>query len=817
MTSTLAEEFRAGSPASAPHDLRLAGAAAGAWVISWACLTRSAGLAALAAVVGMAGVIAALTLARRRVAAGAALLLLGIAAGATSTGLRTWARDGSPMSALARDHASVTIWLAVTDDPRPVSRPSYGRPAVVLTARVTRLVARGRSYVLGGRIVVLATDAGWGSLLPSQRLRTSGRLTPPRGGDLTVAVLSARGPPAELSPPSALQRAAGRLRAGLRQACRGLPAAERGLLPGLVIGDTTAMDPRLAEDFRTTGMTHLLAVSGTNCAIVCGAMLLLARRMRAGPRTAAVLAGLALVGFVVLVRPSPSVLRAAVMGALALLALAIGRSRAALPGLCAAVLVLVLIDPALARSAGFALSVLATAGLLLLAPPWRDALRRRFPQGVAEAIAVPAAAQVACAPLIVAISGEIGLVAIPANLLAVPAVAPATLLGVTAAVLSPVWPEAADLVARLAGLPTTWLVAIAEHGARVPGATVRWPGGMAGGLYLGAALALAAVLARVAKIRRMAVCAILVAGVVALPVRAIAPGWPPRGWVLVVCDVGQGDALVLNAGPGAAVVVDAGPEPTAVDGCLRRLRITRIPLLLITHLHADHIGGLAGVERGRAVGAIALSPLREPTPAWRAVQRSAQAKRIPIVTTTAGERRTLAGLRLRVLAPAAPLRGTRSDANNSSLILRVEVAGRTMLLAGDVEIAAQQALLASGTDLRVDVLKVAHHGSSYQEPRFLKAARPAVALVSVGLDNAYGHPSRSVLAQLRLLGARTQRTDRDGDIAIAVRRKRLLVVTRGPSNRRALRSAGLPGSMAPPGRHGWPASGPGPSRPTPSP
>ncbi|MGB9377277.1 MAG: DNA internalization-related competence protein ComEC/Rec2, partial [Mycobacteriales bacterium] len=614
------------------------------------------------------------------------------------------------------------------------------------------------------------------------------------------AVLSARGPPEDVSPPSALQRTAGSLRAGLRRACRPLPSAERGLLPGLVIGDTTAMDPALAEDFRTTGMTHLLAVSGTNCAIVSGAVLLMSRRLRAGPRAAALLAGLALLGFVVLARPSPSVLRAAVMGALALLALALGRSRAALPGLCAAVLLLVLLDPALARSAGFALSVAATAGLLLLAAPWRDALRRRLPPGAAEAIAVPAAAQVACTPLIAAISGQIGLVAVPANLLAVPAVAPATVLGVAAALVSPVWPLAAEFLARLAAVPTSWLVLVARHGAHVPGAVLSWPAGTVGALSLAGVLALALVLGRARSVRQTAMFAAGLTAVFALPLRVVAPGWPPPGWVMVACDVGQGDALVLAAGPGSAIVVDTGPEPSAVDGCLRRLRIRRIPLLVITHLHADHVGGLSGVERGRSVAAIEVGPLREPAPAWHSLQHSAAVAHIPIVSAAVGEVRRVAALNLQVLAPAGAFSGTRSDPNNSSIMLRVRVSGRTLLLAGDAEVAAQQALLGTGTDVRADVLKVAHHGSSYQDWRFLSAAHPALALVSVGADNPYGHPSTAVLDRLRRLGARVERTDRDGDIAVAVQSGRLLVVARGPAHRRPLRSAPHAGSRAPPHR-----------------
>lgn len=782
----------------APLDLRLAGVATAAWLATLVCLGQPAAVAGALAALGTVG-LALTLLPRRQASAAVGLVFVGVVAGAASTGLRVWSRDSSPLAELGRERAAVTLRLVVTDDPRPVSRPSaFGPPPLVVRARVTEITAKGGTYALGGGVLVLATDRHWRGLLPSQRLQATGRLSAPRGGDLTLAVLSARGPPTDIGGPSVVQRVAGSLRSGLRQACRGLPAKERGLLPGLVIGDTVGLDPALAEDFRTTGLTHLVAVSGTNVAIVCGTVLLFVRRLRAGSWTAAVIAGVALAGFVVLVRPSPSVLRAAVMGSLALMALALGRTREAVPGLCATAFVLVLADPALARSAGFALSVLATAGLLLLAPPWRDALRRRLPPGWAEALAVPAAAQVACAPVIAAISGQVGVVTVAANLLAVPAVAPATLLGIGATLLSAVWPDAASLVARLAGLPTTWLVTVAEHGARVPGASLDWPGGAAGGLLLAGVLLVALVAGRARKVRRVALCAVCAAGLVALPLRAVAPGWPPPGWVLVVCDVGQGDALVLNAGPGAAVVVDTGPDPAGVDRCLRRLGIVRVPLLVITHLHADHVGGLAGALRGRTVTALELGPLLEPAAAWQRVERTARATGIEVLSSRVGEERVFGPLRLQVLAPAAVFRGTRSDPNNSSIVIRVHVAGRTLLLAGEAEVDGQAALLAAGQDLRADVLKVGHHGSAYQDQRFLTAVHPSVALIPVGAGNPYGHPSQSVLRWLRLLGAQVRRTDQDGDLAVAVRHGRLFVVAAGGAAPPMGRPARRPAARSPP-------------------
>ena len=399
--------------------------------------------------------------------------------------------------------------------------------------------------------MVFATDPAWRTFLPSQRVTTRARLGAPRGGDLTAAVVSAIGPPRPLGSPSWTQLAAGRLRAGLQSACRPLPAAPGGLLPGLVIGDTSRLDPALADKFRTTGLTHLVAVSGANVAIILGVILFAARWCRARPWVCAAVCGLALVGFVILARPSPSVVRAAAMGGIALIALASGRSRMASPALATAVVAGLLIDPSLAVDAGFALSVLATGALILLAPGWRAALvARGVPGVVAEAVAVPAAAQLACGPVIVALSGQVSLVAVPANLLAAPAVAPATLFGVGAAVVSPLWPDAARFLAWLASWPARWLVTVASTGARVPAGAIPWPAGVAGGLSLAGFTVGLMLLWRWPVLRRLIVVAAVAVAIGALPVRWVASGWPPGGAVIVACDVGQGDALVLPEAQG---------------------------------------------------------------------------------------------------------------------------------------------------------------------------------------------------------------------------------------------------------------------------
>jgi competence protein ComEC len=761
----------------APTDLRLAVGAAAAWVSVVAALGLSAGAGALLGGIALLAAIAALA-GRQSWSATVALILGCAGAAALATAVRVAAVEHSPLATLAQQRASATVELVISGDPQPQT-VTAGPPRVLVDAKVREVTAAGRSWSLSGRVLVLAPADGWSDLLPSQRVRVDGRLAPPSRTDLTLAVLTVGSAPTRSGAPSRVQTAAGRIRTGLRDAAAVLPDGPRGLLPGLVDGDVSGLDPSLADDFRTAGLSHLTAVSGTNVAIVTGAVLLLLRAMTVGPRASGVVAGAAIAGFVVLARPSPSVLRAAVMGAIALLALASGRPRSALPALGAAVLILVFVSPPLARDPGFALSVLATAGLILLGPGWAASLRaRRVPPGVAEALAVPAAATVATAPVVAAISGTVSIVSIPANLLAEPAVAPATVLGVLAALVSPISGTAAEWLARIAGLPVRWLVAVGTRAAHLPAAAVSWPGGASGAAILVVAFAAAVAVVRWRPARRVALALLAGAAVVLVPVRTVLPGWPPDGWLFVACAVGQGDALVVRAGAGAAMVVDAGPDPVAVDGCLRRLGVRTVPVVLLTHLHADHVDGLSGVLRGRSIGELDVGPSREPAGGWREIQDDAREDGVPVRMVSVGERRQFGGLVVNVLAPSQPFHGTRSDPNNSSVVLRVVAGGTTLLLTGDVEVEAQDVLIRSGADLRADVLKVPHHGSAYQSPAFLRAVHASVGVVSVGKDNDYGHPSPALLHELDRLGMRALRTDLDGDVAVCERAGRLAVATR---------------------------------------
>lgn len=777
-----------------PADLRLAPAAAGAWAAGFVAPVLSAnsrwwvvgGLAVLGlAVLGLAGLRARPGGAGSRRPERVVAVALGLLVTAAVAAVATIGLDRSatgPVPALATERAVADVELRITGDARAaraaVAIPG-APPMLVLPAVVERIRARGEYWSIGTPVVVLATAPGWADLLPSTRVQVIGRFGPSTRIAREVAVLQVTEPPSTVGEPDLVQRLAGDVRAGLRSAVAGLAPDPRGLVPGVVVGDERLMPPDLVTDAETSGLTHLTAVSGANITILLAVVLSTARWLGARAYAIPALGLLAIVGFVVLARPQPSVLRAAVMGAAVVVGLGVGARRRRLAPVLVAVVALLLVDPWLARSYGFALSVLASTAIVVLVPGWtaRWSARSWIPAPVAAALAVPLAASLACAPVVVLLSGEVSLVAVLANVLAAPAVAPATVLGVLVAAVAVVWPAAARVLAEVAGLPAGWIGGVARWCADLPYASVPWPGDARGALTLAVVTLVGALVAR-RVLASPPLAALVVVPLVAVGVtQVVAPGWPSAGWRLVVCDVGQGDALVLAAGGGSAVVVDAGPDPAAIDDCLDDLGVEHVALVIVTHDHVDHVGGLAGVGLDRDVGAVATSAIG-------LAELPARPAPTEPVAVGAGDVLEVGRLRLSVLwPPPEPASLSRLDpqeslANNASVVVLVEDAdGLRLLLTGDLEPSAQRALVASGADLRADVVKVAHHGSAYQDPAFLRSTGARLAIVSAGTDNPYGHPSVTTLDALRSTGAQIRRTDQVGDIAVGGTDGRVWVTT----------------------------------------
>lgn len=770
-------------------DARLVPAAVGVWGVAWFLLDAGVrtsfvvGLGLACGAVGLGILRGFLPVERARGLAGLTVLTLTCcAAAAFAVAGRHFTVASSPVThaAAAESHARVDVGLVITGDPRSRAGPTLpGRPEYIVPARTEWIETETGRVPTRVAVVVLASGPEWRDLVPSQRVTATARIVPAESTDFTAALALARDPPWDVSTPRWYQYAAGVVRERLRASSAALPQPERALVPALVTGDVSELPEETVEDFRVTGLTHVMVPSGAKLAIMTGCVLGIARAVRA-PVWATVVGGAVMIAvFVVVCRPEPSVLRAAVTGGIALLALALGRPNLGLAALNAAVVGLLLFTPDLARSFGFALSVLATAGLLVLSPRWRDRWTPTLGPAVAEATAVALAAQVAVYPLLVILSGEVSMVAVPVNVLAAVMVPVATIAGFVVAGLAVLWMSAAALAVWVPGAAVAWINVTAEYGARVPHAAVPWPDTPIGILLL-TFLLVCAVVAR-GRIGRVVAIAATLALLTTVAIQAFAPGWPPRGWALVVCDVGQGDGLVLAAGGSRAVVIDAGPDPMRMHRCLRDLAINEVSLLVLTHDHQDHVAGTSGVLRHRSVDTI-LTTASVATGTQAGVLAPVEA---PLHLPVPGQVFQAADWELRVLWPEPD---SVRDANDDSVVLRADYgAGRhpgfSVLLTGDIEESAQRALI-DNPNLDVDVLKTPHHGGGTTDPAFVHAVAPRMSVTSLGADNPHGHPHPDTWDALVEAGSRNLRTDLDGDIAVRPGPEGPTAVTRGPEPHR---------------------------------
>jgi competence protein ComEC len=701
--------------------------------------------------------------------------------------------EQSAVSRLAAAHAVGSAQMITKETPTVHSSDGPRPPYAYLDARVTQISGRGQSWTENVAVLVTVSGANvarWKKLPVGSTVRSGVRLEPARHGSDIAAMLRAIGPPRRMAPPKPGTRLINRVHRGLRQAVHYGRAPQRAFIPAMVLGDKDTISAATAADFKTTSLTHLMVVSGMNLTLLLAFLMIAARWV--GVRGWWLrLVGLAgVVVFVPLCRGEPSVLRAAAMGLVSLAALGMSDRSSGLRGLFVASIGLVLLDPWLCRSVGFALSVLATGGIVWWSGRWTAAMVRWLPRIVAEAIAVPLAAHLATLPVITAISGRVSVVGVLTNAVAAPLVAPARLLGFVAAAVSLVSSWVAGMVgwaACWAGQPILW---VAHYGAALPGAAWNWPVGPASLGVLGVAcLGLGLIMPAILGSRWLAagLVGVMLFGVLRAPAQ---PGWPPKDWLLVACDIGQGDGLVVHTGKHAAIVVDSGPDPVPMKTCLDQLHVTRVPLLMFSHFHADHVGGLAGVLAGRSVDRVWLSPYPSPPDEAATVRQTLDQHQIPDSIPPVGTKVTVGAAHVSVLGPRdrAPIpilaeHGQSSLVNNLSILAMITVDGERILFTGDLEPEEQQRLLDSGADLHADVLKVPHHGSSRQDPAFIAATHARVAIASAGQHNDYGHPAPHTMHLLRSDRMTALCTCRRGSIAVTATGHRLGVVSQHKPHR----------------------------------
>ena len=777
--------------------LRLAPVAAGAWAVALIATTMPT----------LAGVVALVLWSLSLVAL-------------TGIGMR---RRPRTRSGRRTGHADVVLVLALVAAAAAASHVALAQPARIEAERFA--LAGGRAVVIEATVIgkvehrptgewvfdALATRLVTGTLGESVHFDITVRAQPSKvdridlldvgaeieihgtasttsPGDRAVLGVTASRGVRVTAPSGGVFAVAAELRRGLVASTAGLPAPGAGLIPGLAVGDTSAVSADLDAAMKESSLSHLTAVSGANCAIVVG-LAFGAVTALGGSRRARVAGGVgALVGFVLLVTPEPSVVRAGTMAAIAMLGVLLGRTGAGMAMLSLAVSVLLVADPWLAGSLGFALSAVATGSLLLFARPLADGLSRRMPRALALALSVPLAAQLACGPLLVIITPVVPLYGVVANLLAAPAAPIATIVGLAACLAAPL-PWVQSGLTAIAWLPASWIAGTAHTFSALPGDQVPWWEGWTGVAALAvvsAAIGVVVIVPRAgvpgtpvnrprvigARMPRsqlwrigsgllLAVVVGVVAGGAALA--SAAGRWTlPSGWSVLACDIGQGDAVLVRSA-GAVALVDTGPEPETLERCLARAGVDRIDLLVLTHFDLDHAGGVAAVE-GRVRNVIHGPAASTSDESVLSRLDEGGARLVPARPELSG---TLGGAAWRVLWPPAQSLAFPAG-NDASVVVDIRGGGvPASLFLGDLSASPQAALAASGAlDPPYDLVKVAHHGSADQYTRLYALADPAVALVTVGADNTYGHPREEILDPLEQLGARIARTDEQGLIAL---------------------------------------------------
>jgi competence protein ComEC len=640
---------------------------------------------------------------------------------------------------------SVEVTAVVGTDAHAIAPRVFGtqfaQQSYSALVRVIEVKDGDRGYRLRSPARLISSEAHFKEILPGQKIRVQVIVQPSKEGRV-AALLINKGSFVVVSQPSRWAKSLDRIRDGLRAASG--TGDSGALIPGMVLGDTSLQSATFKNEMRRSGLTHLVAVSGANFAIVSTFILYLMQfvfrkiPLRLGATT------VFLIAFIALVRPSPSVLRAAAMAAVLLIAQGTHRGRDSLPALGFAIAAVVVADPWQVRDPGFALSVLATAGLLIAAPSLVEKFSAVMPKPLAIVIATPLAATLFCSPVIVAISGQLSVMSIVANVFAAPAVAPITIVGFVAGLISPALPSLSHLLLWCVKPLAAWVAWIASVISDY--SVITFATGAKGFFIIAGVLALGYFLNR-----KVVITALLILVAISWLLR-----FPGGDWQVANCDVGQGDSMVVNLGDHRAIVIDTGPDPIAEDRCLHQLGIKKIELLILTHVHADHVGGVDGALRDRSVMAQWFGNVRAGTRATFASDRG------PVT--------------VEVLWPQGQWADEQtSDPNNSSIAIVLRTPDYSLFAGGDME-PLTQAQIAPLVG-RVDIYKVCHHGSRFQDESFTRALSPTISVISVGEGNSYGHPAPQTIQSLTRLGSRVLRTDLDGAIAIRANGSRFRIRT----------------------------------------
>ena len=576
--------------------------------------------------------------------------------------------------------------------------------------------------------------------------------------------------PVLVANPGVVQKTVGDIRSTFLESLRGVTPDSSGLVAGLAVGERTLLSEKTSENMRRVALTHLVAVSGANCAIVL-ASVYFGLGMIGTPRRQRFIAALmSLIVYVLVVGFDPSVLRAGFMAATVIVAMWLGRGVAPIRALALSMIILLLFDPWLAVDFAFALSVFSTLGILVLAPALYEKLIK-LPKPLAVGLSVSFAAQLYCIPVMLMLQPELPIFGVIANILAEPMVAPVTVLGILAVFLSPFLPWVSSTLTYVASFGTWWIALIANRLGSIPEATLPWPNDFLG-LSLAVVMALSitvGVLSKRYKSLGFGISAILLAGSGLgyvdgqLRVQQFANKKPQ----IVNCDVGQGDALLVKSSS-ETLLIDVGADERLIAKCLQANSVESIDLLVLSHYDYDHVGGLEGLD-GIRVESLMVSGYGDQRDAVDMVHDFFRGTTTQIQVAYRGMTGDFGEGFWEVISPTTNA-SEAQNANDASVVLLVTLPSLQLLATGDIGESTQNRLLSQGLLGRVNqevpmVLKVSHHGSADQSIEFHRLLSPEVSVISVG-DNNYGHPDGRLIAQLNSQGSHVLRTDADGMVGI---------------------------------------------------
>jgi competence protein ComEC len=564
--------------------------------------------------------------------------------------------------------------------------------------------------------------------------------------------------PQEIQAATNIQNVAGVFRKSLSSLTyENNPSDAAALLPGLVVGDNSAQSDALVNNLRISGLGHLTAVSGANVAILLLFVQFVLRRTNLSDKWRFAILILVLIAFVIVARPSASVVRAAMMASITLVYWIKGMQKLSEGILFLAVIVLILVDPWLSLSWGLALSAAATLGLIVLPRFWGVDEKSGL---LLKLTSTALAASLATMPILFLMGSPITFATLPANILAEILIGPATILGLTAPLINllPGLGVFASILANLAVGVAALIVGIATYFSHsvfaIPVISVK-------GFLLISLLLLGF------KFRKQKHLAILLAGTIVITFFAadrISSRWQIEDWEIAVCDIGQGDATLIRTAEHSAMLVDAGPDSEAMKECLELYKVENIDLFVASHFHADHVAGIFALSGNLKPKRVITAVLNAPNSGVDLVEKMvAPVKRENGYLGMSGSfNDSNYQVTWQVLAPTNPVIETSDDdgsqINNNSVVLQVNTNHHRVLLTGDIEVDGQNNLMNSIGQLDVDLVKVPHHGSAYQSPGFAKWTSASLAWISVGEGNSYGHPNANTILMYQSAGSKVLTT-----------------------------------------------------------